>query len=215
MVKPKLTPVPNYKPRAGRKPPPAGSGPGSHPAHGEPAPPDLSHIAAALRPLAVRTADLAFLADNALDHSDDEVEDLREVLRRRGQLLPLIINRRQAPPAVLGGNKRLRAMLAEGWEWAAVVDVDLADDDAAALAVELNATQGQAWNKDLLRKALERVGKLSLGERREALFSRLAEAQKLIPKDPPASRHPSAKPSQSAAKRTATCPQCQHEFEVT
>lgn len=207
MPKAKLTPVPDYRPgKAARQTKARAATPTE-------LPPDLSHIAESLRPLAVRTADLAFLVDNPLDHDEGEIEDMRAVLRRRGQLSPLIVNRRPTPPVVVGGNKRLRAMLAEGWEWAAVVNVDLADDDAAALAIELNATQGTAWNKDLLRKSLELVGKLTLGERTESLFSRLAEAQKLIPKDPPAPRQPSQ--DQSAAKRTVTCPACEHEFDVT
>ena len=175
--KSKLTPIPKYRPGKAAR----GAGQTAAPSAPSDPAPDLGHIAEALRPLAVRIADMAFLADNALDHDDGEIADMRETLQRRGQLLPLVINRRFTPPVVLGGNKRLRAMLAENWQWAAVVNVDLVDDDAAALALELNATQGQAWNRDLLRKALERVGKLALGERCESLFSRLAEAQKLIP----------------------------------
>ena len=205
--KERLTPIPRPRKAKVQASAPAAADPttiGAAPGGG------MSYIAEQLRPLAVRTADLAFLVSNPLDHSDDEVEDMRAVLRRRGQLVPLVINRKPTPPVVLGGNKRLRAMLAEGWEWAAVVDVDLSDDDAAALAIELNATQGQSWNKDLLRKALHQVDKLTLGERTEGLFARLAEAQKLIPKDPPAARQ-----SEGETKRTVTCPECEHEFEVS
>ena len=178
------------------------------------APPDLTRIAPDLRPLAVRTDYLSFLVDNPMDHDDEEIEDFREILRRRGQLVPLVVNRRPTPAVVIGGNKRLKAVMAEGWEWVAVVTVDLADDDAAALAVELNATQGSKWNKDLLRKTLGRVGKLTLGERTEGLFSRLAEAQKLIPRDPVAPRQPNAQ-GHSDSKRMVKCPKCEHEFEVT
>ena len=186
--KQKLTPVPTRS----RAVPQGKDRPQAAPGAQSAAAPDLSHIHPSLHALAVRTADLAFLADNPLDHDDREIEEMRAVLQARGQLLPIVVNRRPTPPVVLGGNKRLRAMLAEGHEWAAVVNVDLADDDAAALAVELNATQGVLWNKDRLLKALNRVGKLTLGEVRDRLMTRLAEAQKLIPKDPPASQPPAA-----------------------
>lgn len=143
---------------------------------------DLSHIHPSLHPMVVRIADVVFLADNPLDHDDREIEDMRAILKARGQLVPLIVNRRQTPPVVLGGNKRLRAMLAESWEWVAVLYVDLAEDDAAALAIELNVSQGQLWNKDLLAKAMHQMDSLSLGEQRDAMMARLAEAEKLIPR---------------------------------
>lgn len=208
-TKPKLTPIP--KPGKGKRDATrkvASATPDVATAAG----PDLSHILEDLRPLAVPTADLEFLADNPLEHDEDEIEQMREELRTHGQVLPLVVNRRKTPPVIVGGNKRLRAALAEGWQWIAVVRLDLDDDEAAAWAVKLNATQGTQWNKDLLKKALNRVGSMSLGERTEGLFSRLAEAQKLIPKDPPAPRQPD---QQSAAKRLVKCPECEHEFEVT
>jgi len=210
-AKAKLTAIPAYKPKAPRRNATrnvasAGATPNVAP--------DLGHIAEQLRPLAVRTADLAFMADNPLDHDDDEIEDMRALLRARGQISPLHVNRRTTPPTVIGGNKRLRAMLAEGWEWTAVVELDLGEDDAAALAIELNESQGRDWNKELLAKMLQRVGKLNLGEQRDAMMSRLAEAQKLIPKldGAAASGVASKTTSQETTKPPTKCPACGHEW---
>jgi hypothetical protein len=142
--------------------------------------PDLSRLLA-LKTAPVALADLAFLPDNPMEHDEDSIEDMRDRLRARGQLLPLVVNRRHTPPQVVGGNRRMQAMLAEGWTHAAVVEVDMADDQATALALELNALQDQSWSKDLLAKAMKRLDGITLGERMDGVMARLAEAQKLIP----------------------------------
>jgi hypothetical protein len=141
-----------------------------------------------------------------LEHDEDEIADMREVLRAPGQLLPLIVNYRTSPPIVLGGNKRLQAMLAENWKVVAVLPVDLDEGQAKALAVELNATQGQKWNGQKLLANLQGVSKGLLGERRDALFAELAEAQKLI-SEVRCGHERSDRPRQKT-----TCPACGHEW---
>ena len=142
--------------------------------------PDLSRLLA-LGTKAISLSDLDFLPDNPMEHSEESIEDMRDRLRARGQLLPLVVNARSGRPVVVGGNRRLQAMLAEGWTHAAVVEVNMADDQAMALALELNALQDQSWHKDLLAKAMKRLDGINLGERMDVVMSRLAEAQKLIP----------------------------------
>lgn len=171
--KEKLTPVPLRRPNRNHA---IGTAKPTLPPPG----PDLSHIAEKLRPLAVPTSSLAFLADNPLDHDEAEIEEMRAALHRYGQLVPLIVNKRTTPPTVAGGNKRLKAALAENWQHIAVVEVDLPEDEAAALAVTLNATQGVNWNNDLLSKAMARMGKLDLGERMAGMMERLREARGLL-----------------------------------
>jgi hypothetical protein len=117
-----------------------------------------------------------------MEHSDDEVTAMRESLRRFGQVGALVINRRHSPPVVVGGNKRLQAILAEGWQTCAVMDVDLPDDEAAALVLTLNATQGVRYVPESLGKMLTRMGSVNIGENMDGVLAKLAEAHKLIPK---------------------------------
>ena len=146
------------------------------------APPDVSRLTVAISPKVVRTGDLAFLADNPMEHSDESIAEMREELRVWGQLLPLVINRRPTPPRVVGGNKRLRAMLLDNWETCAVVELDLSDEQEAALAIELNSTQDTTWHKEMLAKAQQRIGSLNLGEVRDRMMTKLAETNGLVEK---------------------------------
>lgn len=170
---------------------------------------NLGHIAEDLRPLAVRTSELAFLAENPLDHPDKEIDEMRALLKRWGQVMPLVINTRPVPWVVVGGNRRLRAMLAESLEWVAVLKLDLAPEDEATLAVELNSSQGHVWNRDLLKKAMHRIGSVSLGEVRDAMMARLAEAQRLIAKG---TSTPQSAQSPQPSAEPMTCPKCAYQW---
>jgi hypothetical protein len=184
-TKEKLTPIPRNSSRKPRENPRAQNAAnqckGASLGTNSPGPPDLSHLLA-MNVRAVPLADVAFLPDNPLEHSEESVEDMRDRLRTRGQIVALVLNKRHTPPVVVGGNKRLRAMLAENWTHGAFVEVDLPDEDAMALALELNALQDQSWSKDLLTKAMKRLDGITLGARMDGLMARLSEAQKLIPR---------------------------------
>jgi hypothetical protein len=171
--------------------------------------PDLNHIAPDLRPLATPVESLELMADNPLDHSDDEIAETVDSLKRWGFLLPLVINTAKAPPVMVGGNKRLRAAMSLNMTHVPVVRRDMTDEEEKALAVTLNATQGAKWNKELLGKALHGIGSLKLGERMDELMSRLAEAKGLIPKNPPVPKEP----TEPATPITMKCPACSHEWQ--
>jgi hypothetical protein len=208
MKKEKLTPLPRKRKR------PAESENGNAEAAKEGKIPDLSHIAPDLHPLAVPIADLEFLRDNPMDHDDRSIEEMREELRTDGQVSPLIVNVRARPWVVISGNRRLKAMLAEGWQFAAIVKLDLSDEQAAKLSVVLNGLQDTTYNPANLQKALHAVGQLPVGEMVSGLLSRLAEAHKLIPADG-RPRHQPGPLDNSDGRRAVVCPSCGHQFEVT
>lgn len=144
----KLSPVP--KPRKAR---PAAAEAGV--CAPTPPAPDLSAIA---ETQVVLLAELAFLAGNPLDHPDAQIEDLRASLRQWGQVETLVVNRRTTPWTVVGGNGRLRALLAEGRTHAAVSFVDLSEASANALAIVLNRSrEGAEWNKVHVAEMLKDV----------------------------------------------------------
>lgn len=209
MAKQKLTPIPKRavpaKPAAAKQRTPPRGGSGTAPIGTGRA--DLSHIAEGLRPLAFPTADLAFMVGNPLSHPEEQVEDLKASLRQFGQVEALLVNRRQTPPVVIGGNGRLQAMLALGWTHAACVFVDFDDAKANALAVVLNRSrEGAKWDKDALGKLLQDVNTCN-DERLDAMLADLAADVGITPKDPKPDTPP------AAVKATLKCPHCGGEFE--
>jgi len=123
----------------------------------EPAPPDLQHIAEDLRPLARPIADLQFMEDNPLEHPDEQLAELKASLEKWGQVEPEIVNQWEGREWVIGGNGRLQAMLDLGWKHAAIVCRQLQPDQAAELAITLNASREKAkWSPTGLKKTLER-----------------------------------------------------------
>lgn len=202
--KPKLTPVPDYKPRAGRRPPQAGSSPASDPAAGQQAPPDLSHITEGLRPLAVPVGDLQFDPANAMTHDDANLAAIRGSLVVYGQRKPIVVNRRTH--TVEAGNGTLQAALSLNWAHVAAVFVDDDPAMAAGYAIADNRTAQLAeWDKEALDKLLREVSTRN-DERLDAMLSDLATELKLVPAEPkdpePADeRSPNASP-------TLTCSQC-------
>ena len=166
----KLTPIPEPKKRpAGRQVEVQA-----------PAPPDLSHIAESLRGLAVPLADVSFMVGNAVRHPDKQVEELRASLRTFGQVEAIVVNRRELPSVVIGGNGRLQAMLAEGWTHGAVCFVDLPRERANALSLALNRTaDGREWDRDALDALLRDVN-TGCDERLDQLLSELAGEQGIV-----------------------------------
>lgn len=107
--------------------------------------------------LSIRRAALDTLhADpaNARVHGERNLETIRASLSRFQQVEPLVIQRNTG--RVIGGNGRLTAMRAMGWTHADVVDVDLDDTQATALAIALNRTADLAeWDLPALGRLLE------------------------------------------------------------
>ena len=102
--------------------------------------PDLSHIAEALRPLAVPVSELTFMIGNPRTHDAANLTAIKGSLAQFGQLEPLVVNRRPQPPVVLGGNGRLQAALELGWTYLAVCYVNVDEPTAHAIAIALNRT---------------------------------------------------------------------------
>ncbi len=172
--KKRLTPIPEP---ARRKP--AARGRGAAPA--APAAPNLDHIAEPLRPLAFPLAELAFMVGNAVKHPEKQVSELRASLRTFQQVEPLVVNKRETPPVVIGGNGRLQALLAEGFTHGAVCFVDLDRAKANALSLTLNRTpEGREWDAtalDLLLRDVNTANEPCL----DALLADLAAEVGVVP----------------------------------
>ena len=202
----KLSPIPEPKPRqAGRQVKATVT---------LEAAPDLSHISENIRSLAVPIGDIAFMVGNAMKHPEEQIENIRGILRQFGQVEPLVVNRRPVPAEVIGGNGRLQAMLAEGWQYVAVNYVDLTKAKANALSLALNeATKGRKWDRDLLDALLRDVdtgGDEQIG----SMLSKLAEEQKLIPRDNSEPDLPKD-PELETQPARITCPSCGYQFDGT
>ena len=75
---------------------------------------------------------------NARAHGERNLEAIVASLQRFGQAEPLVVH---APTGrVIAGNGRLVAMRQLGWEQADVVELDLDELQATALAIALNRT---------------------------------------------------------------------------
>lgn len=126
--------------------------------------PDLTQIAASLRPLAVPIDKMRPDPANARRHPPENVAAIRASLRRYGQRKPIIVNRRTG--TIEAGNAAWEAARAEGWMHLAVVYV--ADDPttAAGFAIADNRTAELAeWDERALLATLEQlrtVGELGM-----------------------------------------------------
>jgi hypothetical protein len=168
--------------------------------------PDLSHIATELRPLARPLADIAFLATNAYEHPEQQVEKLKGMLESRGQLELLVVNKRTSPPTVIGGNGRLSAMLSLGWTHAAYHFIDVDEAEAEAISLELNgASDGRVVVPAKLLAMLDRVkaAKVKLSPRVGEMMEDLRERHGPKPPTPPAAAKPDV---------TYSCPACGHQW---
>src|SRR5207245_825278 len=123
----------------------------------QPAPvPDLSHIAEALRPLAVPCASLNFDPENARLHPDRNIAAIMKSLAEFGQDQPLVVQRQGM--IVRKGNGRLGAARRLGWEWIAAFVVDEDDVRAVARAIADNRTAELAtWDEERLAQMLRSI----------------------------------------------------------
>jgi hypothetical protein len=90
-------------------------------------PPDLSHIAEGLRPLAVPMVELVLDPVNARKHNDPNLKAIASSLATFGQRRPLVVNRRNQQ--IEAGNGTYQAAQSLGWTHLAVV---LVDDDPSS-----------------------------------------------------------------------------------
>ncbi len=108
------------------------------------------------KPLAIRRARVASLhvdPANARSHSERNLDAIKGSLARFGQAEPLVVHRPSG--RVIGGNGRLAAMKELGWSECDVVELDLSDIEATALAIALNRTAELAeWNEPALAELL-------------------------------------------------------------
>lgn len=117
-------------------------------------PPDLSHIAEALRHLAVPIETLAHDPANARTHGEQNLASICASLRRFGQRLPLVVQREGM--IVRSGNGRLDAALSLGWTHIAALIVDEADAEATAWALCDNRSSELAeWDDARLASLLK------------------------------------------------------------
>jgi DNA modification methylase len=118
--------------------------------------PDLSHIAEALRPLAVPCSSLNFDPDNARLHPEKNIEAIVKSLAEFGQDQPLVVQRQGM--IVRKGNGRLLAARRLGWQWIAALVVDEDDVAAAARAIADNRTAELAtWDEEKLARLLQSI----------------------------------------------------------
>ena len=87
----------------------------------------LDHITAGFLPMAPH-AELPFMVDNAVKHSEKHVEGLRFDLRQFGHIEPLIVDCRDDRPTVIGGNGRFQSRHASLAELAKDKDLTSQDD---------------------------------------------------------------------------------------
>jgi hypothetical protein len=117
------------------------------------APPDLSHIAEPLRPLAVPLHTLTPDPANARKHPDRNIIAIRGSLAAFGQVKPVVV--REATGTVVCGNGTLAAALALGWTHIAAVVKPMDQATATALAIADNRTAELAeWDNGVLDKLL-------------------------------------------------------------
>lgn len=170
----KLTPIPRPGRVAARKAV-------ATPERPEPsaAEPDLTHIAAGLRPLAVPVAQLHFDPANARKHDEDSVSGIAASLRVYGQVKPVVC--RQDTGVVIAGNGTLQAALSLGWTHLAAVRVAFDPATAAGFAVADNRTaELSEWDRQALDRLLREVS-TDNDPRLDQMLAELAKEEGLYP----------------------------------
>ena len=105
----------------------------------------------------------------------------------------------------------MQAALSLGWQFVAVHFIDVDDNTANKLAVALNQTALTSdWDKDALDAILRTVQ--TSDQDLADLFTGLAEAEKLIPKDESLPK-PELLPPDDALPAVIQCPACGHQFD--
>jgi DNA modification methylase len=91
---------------------------------------------------------------NARLHPERNLEAIKASLRRFGQAEPLVVQR--STQRLIAGHGRVEAMRALGWTEADIVEVDVDDTTATALAIALNRSAETAtWDVEALSRVLE------------------------------------------------------------
>lgn len=145
--------------------------------------PDLSHIAEALRPLAIMCSSINFDPDNARLHSEENIDAIMKSLSQFGQDQPLVVQKQGR--IVRKGNGRLLAAQRLGWEWIAALVVDEDDVAAAARAIADNrAAELASWDEEKLAKLLQSIRDAGEIDLQVTGFSQ-ADIEQLLPLDIP------------------------------
>lgn len=120
----------------------------------KPKKPDLTHIAAPLRPFAVATNTLIPDPANARKHSKRNLEAIAASLKRFGQRLPLVVQK-QGMVVRAGSGRLLAATTLLGWTHIAAIVVDETEAEAVAFALADNRTAELAeWDDETLARLL-------------------------------------------------------------
>ena len=185
--------------------------------------PDLSHIAEALRPLAVDIDSLVPDPENARLHPEDNLDAIVRSLDRFGQDQPLVVQKQGR--IVRKGNGRLAAAKRLGWKTIAAVIVDEDNIDAAARAIADNRTAELAqWDERVLLKTMAAwkeakpdAKTTDLGFREDALAAMAARIQQQEAEQPPAElpvpEAPQDFPSVGEDLKTDyQCPSCKYQW---
>jgi ParB/RepB/Spo0J family partition protein len=118
--------------------------------------PDLSHIAAPLRHLAVPVESLVPDPENSRRHPEDNIDAIMRSLAEFGQDQPLVV--REEGRVIIKGNGRWEAARALGWTHVAAVLVSESEVRAAARALADNRSAELAeWDDAVLARVIERV----------------------------------------------------------
>jgi hypothetical protein len=104
----------------------------------------------------VTLKDLKYDQRNPRSHSRQNLRHIEESLKRFGQVEPLVVQK--GTGRVIGGNGRLAVMARLGWTDCNVVEVELDDLQASALAVALNrASEDGDWDLSALEAILSEL----------------------------------------------------------
>jgi hypothetical protein len=145
--------------------------------------PDLSHIAEALRPLAIPCSSLNPDPDNARLHSEENIEAIMKSLAEFGQDQPLVVQKQGM--IVRTGNGRLQAAGRLGWKWIAAFVVDEDDVRAVARAIADNrAAELATWDEEKLAQLLQSIREVGEIDLEVTGFSQ-ADIDQLLPLDIP------------------------------
>jgi hypothetical protein len=117
--------------------------------------PDLSYIAADLRPLAVPIDSLKPDPHNARLHGEKNRQAVADSLRLNGQLKPITVD---ADGVILTGNCTWETAKALGWKYIARTRTDLRGAKARAWAIQDNRTAELAeWDQQELQRQSDQI----------------------------------------------------------
>lgn len=149
---------------------------------------------------------------NARSHSTRNLEAVRSSLKQFGQVEPLVVQKQSY--RVIGGNARLSALKMLEESHVDVVEIDIDDIGAKALAIALNRTADLAdWDKRNLSVQLDELEKLGYEIDSQLGFSD-EELKKIMGEYESDAREVIEDEKKSRGTKVVTCPSCDHEFEV-